>query len=189
MKAVIILAHWMDKQGHLDQETQDRIRLAYDQFHQIKADFFITTGWNYRDDTPLCLGNQVAEVLIQDYGISRQKILTDNHARDTVGDAYFIRKNILSAYDVRNVVVVTSDYHANRAGLIFRTLLPKNIDVDVCSAQSALLHDPAKIQHEQQSTQAFIDTFRDTDTGCESSIYNTLRHRHPFYNGEIFALI
>lgn len=189
MKAVIILAHWMDQQGHLDQETQDRIRLAYDQFHRIKADFFITTGWNYRDDTPLCLGDQVAKALKQDYGISKQNILTDNHARDTVGDAYFIRKNILSAYDVRNVLVVTSDYHANRAGLIFRTLLPNNINVDVCSAQSGHLHDPAKIQHEQQSTQAFINTFHGTDTDSERSIYNTLKHHHPFYNGEIFDLI
>ncbi len=182
-KVVIVLAHLMNKSAILNLESKKRIELAVSLFREKKYDFIITTGWNYRKDTQEKIGNIQALHIIKNYDIPKEKIIVDTNARDTVGDAYFIRKK-LNKLMISNIIVVTSDYHVKRTKLIFKSFF-NNINIRVYGCKTNSKH----LSKEESSIKAFIKTFEKVNIQSDGDVYKKLRQGHPFYNGDIYEKI
>lgn len=187
--AILILSHLMDKNGNLGVETLSRVEKAMDVYHACDADFIITSGWDYRKDSPLKIGQVVGDYCIDHYGLSSDVVLIDTYARDTVGDAFFIRENIVDPRAIRDITVVTSDYHVDRTKIIFEQFYSHLDSVDVIGAPTGLAHDPNVLERERQSTQAFLKTFADIDVKKKKDAFMSLSCRHPFYNGDVYQKI
>ena len=115
---IIVLANEMDKNGKLNLESISRIRLACDLYFKNPFVTLITCGWNYRNDSNLCIGNVMKEYAIN-LGVPEDKIISEVNSRDTVGDAFFTKINIVKLTNWKNILVVTSDYHVKRSSIIF----------------------------------------------------------------------
>lgn len=134
MNAVAVLAHHMDSNAQLGEESLARLETAVRLHERNPFDLFLTTGWDYREDCSQMIGTVMAERLEADYGIDKSQIIVDVNSRDTVGDAYFLRKNAIVPLKIQNLVVVTSDYHVHRTEAIFRAFHPADVDVRVVGA-------------------------------------------------------
>ena len=55
-------------------------------------------------------------------GVPPDKIIIELNSRDTVGDAFFSKQNILIGRGWKNLLVVTSDYHVKRTLIVFKTI-------------------------------------------------------------------
>jgi len=179
-KVVGVLAHLMDKRGGLGEESLARVEAAVEHDLRMDFDYFITSGWNYRDDTDLNIGEAVAKHLVDHCGIDASRVMVDTNARDTVGDAFFMRRKLRSL-GVEQLFVVTSDYHVSRAELIFGRFFRPDTAITMIGASTS--HDSREgIEgHEQSSVDAFLLTFSGVDFASDCAVLEALSKHHPLY--------
>ena len=187
--ALIILSHLKDANGELDDETLARIELGIELFRSKEFDFIVTSGWDYQDDSDLKIGEVVADNLRKRYSIDKSKILVDVCSRDTVGDAFFLRKNVVRPYDIHSITVVTSSYHVRRADEVFKKFFSPSVSVITVGANFALDNLEERLANEENSYRAFLATFDNVDFSNDTAVLDVLSIRHPFYNGEVYKKI
>ena len=188
MKCLVVLSHLMSEKGVLGVESLARAKLAIDIFKAGNFRFLVTIGWAYRSDCDIPISDVVRDYITQNSDIDSSSIISLPDARDTVGDAYFCLQ-FSQLKNVKELFVVTSDYHVYRTKMIFQKIFDSRLNVEVTGAKTDLINDSIIIAHEAQSVDAFNKTFSNTDFSEISSIYETLSLYHPFYNGEIYPKI
>ncbi len=132
------------------------------------------------------IGAVMADELQAIHAIDSSKIVVDTNSRDTVGDAYFLRRNAVIPMRIRDLVVVTSDYHVERTDFIFRSFFPTGLELDVVGAVSGSLGDEAVLLNEKDSLRAFQKTFAAVDFKDDGQVCEALSTKHPFYNGQVY---
>ncbi len=183
---IIVLANEMDKEGSLNLESIARIKLACDSYFNTPSTSLITPGWNYRKDSKLFIGDVMKNYAVS-LGVPSNNITAELNSRDTVGDAFFTKLNILKNNDWKNLLIVTSDYHVYRTSEIFKFIYGVQYEIKVigCSSFDSL----EKQASEKISIDAFKRTFENIESGDDIKIYERLSTQHPFYNGEIYSKI
>tara|TARA_B100000900_G_C20262539_1_gene586595 strand:+ start:101 stop:676 length:576 start_codon:yes stop_codon:yes gene_type:complete len=187
LEIVIILSHLMNEDGLLNIESIKRIEKGVQIFNKRKCSFLATSGWAYRKDCSLALGDAVSNYIKKNFKLDNCQIISDTNSRDTVGDAFYLRKK-LRKIKYTKLIVVTSDVHVNRTKIIFENFF-SNAFIEVYGVKTKLANNINIIKNEKLSLTAFIETFKDVDFKKELSIYNALKENHPYYNGEIYEKI
>jgi hypothetical protein len=181
MRAVAVLSHLMSEDGVLGVESVARVERAVEIFKDHRGDLLLTSGWDYRDDSDLEIGRVVSNYLVENFDLDPRHILVDTNSRDTVGDAYFLRRQ-LCKLEVNQLFVVTSDYHVARTEMIFNAF-------EVVGAKTKSVDEDEVRTREESSLQAFLATFEDVDLNCEDDVMRALITKHPFYNGSVYPML
>jgi hypothetical protein len=181
--AIVLLANLMSDDGTLNHESRARADTAAAEFMAGRAPIVVPCGWAYLPGNPLPIADALRSYLIG-LGVPPGSIVTEPRSRDTVGDAVLTR---LSGRFPRPVVV-TSDYHADRAGQIFSfvhgcqvDVIPSDSDSDSDSQAVA-----ARDARERDSLEAFRRTFAGVGSGDLPAILQRMLASHPFYNGQVY---
>lgn len=183
---IIVLANEMDKEGNLNLESVSRIKLARDSYFNNPSTTLITCGWNYRKDSELFIGDVMKNYAVK-LGVPPEKIMAEINSRDTVGDAFFTKLNILKNKAWKNILVVTSDYHVDRTSTIFKFIYGAEYSIKVIG--SCGFDSLEKQLSEKASLEAFKLTFQNIRQGDGINIYERLSTLHPFYNGVVYPKI
>ena len=185
-ECIIVLANEMDIEGNLNKESLSRVKLAFDSFSINKTAPLITCGWNYRKDSNLFIGNVMKNYAIE-LGVPSEKIICEINSRDTVGDAFFTKHNVLIKMGWKNMLVVTSNYHVKRTSRVFKFIYGDGYKVKVIGSPG---FDNNKNQvSEKKSFESFEKTFENIRSGDDIKIYERLSLEHPFYNGTMYSKI
>jgi len=183
--AIIVLAHLMDEFGNLNNETRSRLSTAYDLLMTGEAPFIVPCGWAYREDSNICIADAMATHAERIMGIPEGMIITETASRDTVGDAVFTKRNLANPRNWRNIVVVTSAYHAERTREIFSFVYGWPVPVVPAPSDDT----PESRAAEARSVAAFRRTFAGISPGDDAAIFERLATRHPFYNGDVYPAL
>tara|TARA_B100001250_G_C19536372_1_gene672720 strand:+ start:201 stop:737 length:537 start_codon:yes stop_codon:yes gene_type:complete len=176
----------MDKEGNLNLESISRLELACKSYFNDPSTTLITCGWDYRNDSKLFIGKVMKDYAIK-LGVPSEKVIAEINSRDTVGDAFFTKKNILNNKNWKNILVTTSDYHVKRASIIFKFIYGVEYNIKVIGAFG--FDSINKQMSEKKSFEAFKQTFQNSEEGNQDLIYKRLSTFHPYYNGEIYSKI
>lgn len=187
MKVLIVLSHLMDKHGKLGPESLARANKAIDVCNHRDCGLLITSGWAYRDDVSLAISDVMSSYIGEKINNKNCTICSDSNARDTVGDAFFARRRLVQT-DLEELIVVTSDYHVNRAKIIFDSFFSAFTTIEVIGAPTAKTKDDKTLSHEESSILAFKNTFKNTGLSNDNEVIKTLTLSHPFYNGEYYPI-
>ncbi len=185
--AIIVLGNLMSKEGVLNIESSLRVDAAVNAFNRNEAPVIVTCGWAYRDDSDITIGDAMKAYANSVKCLPDSAVIPETTSRDTVGDAIFTKKYLAEWKDWREILVVTSDYHAERTQEIFRFVYGPDYRVDVRGVDigSRESHSHA----ENSSREAFRKTFDGVEAGDSLAIFQRLQERHPFYNGEVYPKI
>ena len=183
---IIVLANEMDKEGNLNIESLSRIELARDSYYNNSSATLITCGWNYRKDSRLFIGDVMKDYAVK-LGIPSENIITQLNSRDTVGDAFFTKHNVIVNREWKNILVVTSDYHIERTSRIFKFIYGSEYAIKVIGSSG--FDNTEKQVSEKKSLEAFEQTFKNITEGDDIKIYEKLSTLHPFYNGVVYSKI
>lgn len=184
--ALIVLANEMDRDGVLNKESASRANLAAKLANDLQIPYVITSGWAYRHDSTIKVADAFKNYLTS-CGIKDERVITETSSRDTVGDAVFTRAHVVEPRGLRKLCVVTSSYHAPRTKKIFQFVYGSNFLINVVGAE--IEFDDEILSKETASTLAFERTFKDVQEGRLCEIMDAMRHRHPFYNGQVYEKI
>ncbi len=183
--AVIVLANLMDAAGRLNHESVARLSLACKLVRAGEAPVLVTCGWDYRIDSDIDIAEAMAQHATQHLWLDKSQIITEPHSRDTVGDAVFTKRNLVTPYGWCSVLVVTTDYHVNRTREIFSFIYGRSVEVAGAEGPGSA----ALVASEAKSLEAFRSTFNGVPAGDDEAIYQRLKTAHPFYNGKIYRAI
>lgn len=182
MRVLVVLSHLMSSRGVLSDESIARAEYAIKIFRRHNYKFIVTSGWAYRSDYAIPISDVVSAFVCSHSDIQPVEIISDTHARDTVGDAYFLRR-LSQVHHFTEMTVVTSDYHVERSEIIFKKILCNTVNVKIIGVDTKNKLNPKILQHEKKSIEAFEYTFKDANFQDISSIHHVMVTKHPFYNG------
>ena len=182
--AIIVLSNLMDGESNLNLESKNRANLAFEIWNQQNCiPKLITMGWAYRNDTNVPISKAMANYLVNKLNVPKKQILSDVLSRDTVGDAFFSRYNFEKIFLNKKIIIITSDYHENRAHSIFKFIYGENYKIHFSVIETDL--KKSKQKDETDSLDQFSNTFNGIKSGDMNKIQNILLHNHPLYNGTI----
>ncbi len=185
--AILVLSNEMNREGVLNKESIARANMAIKIFNRYSAKYLITSGWDYRKDTDLCIAIAFKNYITSNSNIKSEIILTELNSRDTVGDAYFTKKNIMIPYNLKNLCVITSSYHIFRTRRIFNLIYGNNYDINFFGVK--IFPPFSSLLKEFKSLKTFENTFSKVLSGDDKIIGETIRNNHPYYNGKFFQRI
>lgn len=178
--AIVVLSNLMEQDGTLNDESRERMDLAVREFSRGYASVIVTCGWAYRADTPVTIAEAMREYAVK-VGVPSNAVIAESKSRDTVGHAIFTKATLAIPNRWRKLLVVTSDYHVDRALEIFNFVYGMKYVIEVRGAATRFPEASAKREH--QAIQEFRNTFADVMPGDDDAIFQRLRERHPLYNG------
>ena len=188
MNLLVVLAHLMSKDCELGDESVARADMAIKLFSSDPYDKLVTLGWDYRADCDVPIAEVVSNYIFKNSDIDNSLVMPVRESRDTVGDAIYCLDYFRSS-KLKKVVVVTSDYHVERTKFIFNRVFNNTVSIEVYGVETEANLDSEILMHEQQSLDAFCQTFDGVDFSCRHEIFSALSERHPFYNGKIYPKI
>jgi len=118
--AIVVLGHRppRDKQG-VEYETRARVEHGVALWHKKRAPFVLMTGG---PSTPEAIEADVMANYAQSRGVPASAILRERDSRDTIENARLsvpLLRRVLKVKTPR-ILLVTSDYHSERAAALFR---------------------------------------------------------------------
>lgn len=173
----------MESDGSLGAETRARVDKGCQIFLSENVEKILLMGWDYRDDSAICISDAMNSYLRDSYQIDASCVLIDRQSRDTVGDAVFSKIKFAHLAERKSCCIVTSDYHEHRVKIIFDFVYGNDWQVDVIGVPTSSARE--KEESESASLDAFRRTFSGLSSGDVDGILAALVEKHPYYNGEI----
>lgn len=136
---MVLLGGGITPEGQLpDQEfIQERLRKVKELHAKLKAPIIISGGYSYllEEAPPRTEAAAMKEALMA-MGVPEQVITLEEQSKDTVSNAYFVKKILGQSED--ELIIVTSDFHAERAEYIFKQVFGDTCDIRVEATPSHL---------------------------------------------------
>jgi len=194
--AVIILGGGLDESHQPHSFVKERIRVAS---LQSTTNYFILSSRGTTHKPPpfdaggFPLDESVVSArhlrtLLPDLESSR--ILLDKWSLDTIGNAWFALINFVEPFELKKVLVVTSQFHMPRSEQIFRHIfgqlsLVQDLELTFEASEDVGM-DPALLQLRQEKETASLQHWLKTAARCStrSLMAKFLFLEHGAYNGE-----
>lgn len=146
---IIIILGFILNHGKLDTILKERLNLAIELYTKYNISDIYVSG----SDTAKCGVNE--SFVMKDYliknGIDCLKIIEENRSNNTFENALYVKQ--LIPIDVKNIIVVTSDFHVHRAKLIFEKFFRCNLYFHGSKTFSDKLQ--SLLEHESKSIAKF----------------------------------
>ena len=131
--------------------------------------------------TEACAMKEYAETL----GVDNKQIFLEEDSKDTLGNAYFTKINILEPKQWKDVIVVTSDFHLERTKYIFDFILGPDYKVEYVLTDTGLSKEKdIELKKQEDKTIKVLKEFIGSDVtlGDTEAIGKILFSKHPGYS-------
>lgn len=131
--AIIALGGGISYEGNLSESSRKRIDMSIDLYRQGVASHIIAAGkWSHRlQFVPTMTEAEAMRQRALENGVADEAITIEARSQDTIGNAFFIKHDILQPHNWRTLVVVTCGTHVARASKVFEHVLGSGYDVAV----------------------------------------------------------
>lgn len=183
--AIVVLGGATAPDGTLAPAVSARVERAVEAWRQGVAPRVIwsgRSGVSGPDDPPITEAAAMARAA-ERLGMPGSVMLLEENARDTVGNAYFVKRDFLDPNGWRSLRVVTSDFHLSRAAWVFRKILGPGYDFAFTSASSGFSPRELIVRAlEECRLSIFLNEWLEmVEEGDEVSVEALMRHHHPAY--------
>lgn len=183
--AIIVLGRTLDPGGRLSVLGRQRVHRAFQLWQEGVAPRLILTGRCSLTSTEPVAVTEAAAMAAHavELGVPREALLLEERSRDTIGNAYFVQRDILDAHGWRSLRVVTSDFHIPRAAWVFQKVLGAGYDAAYSPSSSELFSTTvaARAREESDIATFLMDWFGDMADGDRSAMDRVVHEQHPGY--------
>ena len=181
LDAVIVLSVGASPDGGLIEEAKQRISLAVDFYKAASVGKIIMTGKNAPGEDLSETHAKTMERYAIDLGVPAKDILKEEISLDTVGQAFFTKRNIVLPNSWKKLLIVSSDYHMHRVKAIFTFIFNKKCVLNYAHVNTKLIDDHNVLAAQDASLAAFVKTFEGVVSGDDDGIWSALIAKHALY--------
>ncbi len=182
---IIILARGVERDGSLPPDPLARVRKGVELFTANVAPVIIMSGsWTYHIDiSPSRTEAAAMKEYAVSLGVPEVAIIEEIKSKDTLGNAYFSKKDFCEPRSWHNIVVVTSDDHLERSEYIFTKVFGPDyvVEYEVSERVIPEVQYEKELKHEVRSMailKQWIGGFADGD---DAAIWQLMSTKHPAY--------
>jgi uncharacterized SAM-binding protein YcdF (DUF218 family) len=182
--AIVVLGGGLGADGTLPQVAKARVERAVEAYRSGVAPRIIMTGRCAltAEPGPVTEARAMTDAAVA-LGVPEDVVLLEEVARDTLGNAYFVRELYLEPCGWHSIRVVTSDFHLSRAAWCFRKILGPTYDYSFISAFSGLTpHELIQRALEECKISIFLNEWLEAvQEGDDHAVDRLMAHEHPGY--------
>jgi len=138
--AIIILGGGINKDGTLLEITVSRLEKGIELFRKNTSAYVIVSGaYGFMlDYIPQKTEARIMKEYLEKEGLPKEKIILEEESKDTLGNAYFTKLNVLEPKKWYKVIIVTSDFHLERTKYIFKKVFGNKYKIEFITSSSDL---------------------------------------------------
>lgn len=139
--------------------------------------------WNLRFDhekiIPPTTEAEKMRVALLKLGVPNEAIIKEEESKDTIGNAYFLKKQIIEPMQMKSILVICADFHLKRARYIFQKIFGDKYEYEFEGINTNADESVFKIQEETYVVQkTFLTAMKDgDDTYLKERLYSD-----PYYS-------
>ena len=183
--ALVVLGRGVRKDASLGLIARARVDRALELYRLGVAPRIIFSGCAaLMHDGPVAVTEAEAMAShARSHGLPAAAVFIEDESRDTIGNAWFVRRRWLEPNGWTSIRVVTTDYHIPRAAWIFRKILGAGYDVSFSAASSdRFAASVAARARDESDIAAFLAGWLSRiDDGDIAAIERLMTHDHPGY--------
>jgi len=149
---IVVLGGGIDKKGKLPEHVIARLKKAAEIFKSKKdAKILVCGKYSFlypKENFPQKTEAQAAKEYLLTLGVPKTKIYLENKSKDTVGNAYYAKKIYFIPKKEKHAIVITSDFHLDRAKFIFKKIFGKPYKIEFVATPS-VLKEKGKVEKRQ----------------------------------------
>ena len=181
MKAIIILGQMLNDDGSMINILKRRLDRALSISNNNSL--FIVVGGKANKKSPFSEAKVMSDYLLSK-NILKRRIIREESSLDTIGNVFFLKRDILLKKRIKDLVIVTSSFHIPRTKIIFNKILGPSYNVDFVKTHD--FFDFYVIKHqilgiERKLTAVISDMLSNIKDGNNSQIKKMLK-LHPLYS-------
>lgn len=173
---IVVLGAGITRKGNLTMIARTRMDKAIELYTDKAAPRIIVTG---KKESAVMKRYAVKK------GIRQKDILVECNSLDTIGNAFFARKEFLLPNSWHRLIVVTSAFHLPRARLVFRKILGRAYRLLFVPSKQVLsdkvLKDKLQVEKGLTLLTGLLSAL--VADGDMEALENFLR-KHPLYNSQ-----
>lgn len=165
----------------LTPELVDRLEKAIEIFNKNRCYIILSGRYGFQQKIipPITEAKAMAKYL-REKGIPKDKLILEEKAKDTIGNAYFTKKDILEPKGFRSIIVITSNFHKPRVKYIFEKVFGNGYDIDFITVVSRGFDE----EEEKKNFEKVKNWVKDIKSGDDDTIEKLLYTKHPGYRTE-----
>ncbi|WP_306055558.1 YdcF family protein [Natronococcus wangiae] len=177
---VAILGHRLTSPT-IHPELQQRVETGIDALRATDASYLFCSGGQGNE----AIARTESEVM-QEYALSQdvdeERILTEDESVDTIGNAYYTRRLLADhGIDPETIVLVTSDYHMERALYVFEQCFGDAVTLDPKMCETSITD---VLSYDERRLERTRDFFEPVAPGDLEMIEQRLVDEHDCYTRE-----
>ncbi|MFZ1258369.1 MAG: YdcF family protein [Candidatus Saccharimonas sp.] len=183
--AIIILGCGIDMYGDIGPDAKNSVQLGVDAFSKTGHTCIIMTGnVSYKATFKLSISEAQG---MKDYalslGIPVNQIFVETESKDTLGNLFFTKQNLLLPLQITNVTIVRSpNQSSERIHYIANKVLGSRYKYQLIEPEG---ERPSEQEREQKSLAITKKWLAGISDGDMDAIYRLMRSKHPAYNSSL----
>jgi uncharacterized SAM-binding protein YcdF (DUF218 family) len=135
MKVFVVLGGGITQKGVISKSVHDRIDLAVRKFSQGNKIIMSGKWYGGYNFVPVTTEARAMKEYAVSCGALFRDVILEEKSKDTIGNAYFVKK-LLDSKGVKSFVVVTSDFHVLRSKFIFSKVFGSKYKIEFLGSKS-----------------------------------------------------
>lgn len=183
--AIVVLGCGIDSAGVLNPDAENSVRLAIDILKRNSDYYLIMTGFiSYKATFKPSISEAQA---MKDYAVSlgmpQNIIFVETESKDTLGNFYFTKLNLLIPLHVRSVIIVRGPNQSDeRVSYLASKVLGDQYTFSIVHPDIERPEEQVREKESLSLARQWLDPIKDGDM---PAIYQLMRDRHPGYNSNL----
>ena len=183
--AIVVLGCGIDAAGNLNSDAMNSVRLGVDALSELEDTILIMTGnVSYKATfQPSISEAQAMKDFAISLGVSVNQIFVETESKDTLGNLFFTKQNLLLPLGIKNITIVRGPNQSNeRINYLTKKILGDEYEFSLIEPG---IERPDEQEREQKSlavAKKWLDGIVDGDM---ETIYELMRKKHPGYNSSV----
>jgi len=184
MSTIVILAGGITEKGNLSKNSKKRAEKAYQIFKE-NPNFNVLACGKYsflysKNNIPLKTEAEATKEYLLRLGVPEKNIFIEEKSKDTIGNAYYAKKLYFIPKKEKKLLVITSDFHLERVGFIFRKVFGSKYQISFDCVSSIFKNKKEEKRIVERQKELLLKT--------EKMLYNMKVGDHDFLKGKLYKL-
>ena len=150
---IIVLGGGIDLKGNIPPHVYQRLDKAIELYKKNPEAKIVPSGkysYLYRKPAPPSTEAKMMKKYLLEKNIPAKDIIPENQSKDTIGNAYYLKKNVIIPRKEKRMIVVTSSFHLRRTKYIFEKLFEPTYRMEFVGVPESFTKDLSKKVFEHQ---------------------------------------
>lgn len=181
--AIVELGYRFDTSWKFPPHLTDSLNMTADLYKKHIAPLIIVCGkWSITFDQqkiipPLTESSEMKKSLVA-LGVPADSIIMEENSKDTIGNAYYLKTQIVKPRDFHSLLIVCADFHAPRVEFVFKKVFGEGYRIDFQPVPTP--YDATIVQSQKELIERHREFFGIMKDGEDSYLQDKL-YSHPAF--------